>query len=67
MFEGFSDRLHSEVMNIAPEGSELRIISTVDRGIAPFRGASILSALSSFKWISKEMYAAQGAEALVCK
>eukprot|EP00806_Schmidingerella_arcuata_P001814 Macronucleus_2636.p1 GENE.Macronucleus_2636~~Macronucleus_2636.p1 ORF type:complete len:238 (+),score=95.57 Macronucleus_2636:1-714(+) len=63
MYEGLSDRLKTEVANLAPAGAEVRIIATADRKYAVWKGASTLASLSTFSasWISKEEYEEHGA------
>merc|ERR1719445_807028 len=63
MYEGISDRLKSELTNLAPPGSEIRIVATPDRKYAVWKGASTLASLSTFaaSWISKEEYEEHGA------
>ena len=63
MYEGIADRLKSEITNLAPAGSEVRIVATPDRKYAVWKGASTLASLSTFaaSWISKEEYEEHGA------
>jgi len=63
MYEGLADRLKAEIENLAPAGSEVRIIATQDRKYAVWKGASTLASLSTFSasWISKEEYDDHGA------
>ena len=63
MYEGITDRLKSELTNLAPNGSEIRLVATPDRKYAVWKGASTLASLSSFaaSWISKDEYDEHGA------
>ena len=53
MYEGIADRLKSEIANLAPAGSEIRIVAAPDRKYAVWKGASTLASLSTFaaSWI----------------
>jgi actin-related protein len=63
MYEGLADRLKSEIVSLAPAGSEIRVYAGADRKFAVWRGASTLSSLSTFSssWITKEDYEEHGA------
>ena len=63
MYEGISDRLKTEITNLAPDGSEIRIVASPDRKYAVWKGASTLASLSTFaaSWVSKEEYEEHGA------
>jgi actin-related protein len=63
MYEGLADRLKSEIVALAPAGSEIRVYAGADRKFAVWRGASTLSSLSTFSssWITKEDYEEHGA------
>lgn len=63
MYEGMAERLKAEIANLAPSGSEVRIIATNDRKFAVWKGASTLASLSTFaaSWITKEEYEEHGA------
>ena len=63
MYEGMADRLKTELINLAPAGSEVRIVATPDRKYAVWKGASTLASLSTFaaSWITKEEYDEHGA------
>ena len=63
MYEGISDRLKTEITNLAPDGSEIRIVASPDRKYAVWKGASTLASLSTFaaSWISKDEYEEHGA------
>ena len=58
MYEGIANRLSKEISNLAPAGSEVKIIATSDRKFAVWKGASTLASLSTFEasWITKEEY-----------
>jgi actin-related protein len=63
MYEGISDRLKSELVNLAPAGSEIRMVCQPDRKFAVWKGASTLASLSTFasSWITKADYEEHGA------
>ena len=63
MYEGIADRLKTELTNLAPAGSEIRIVASPDRKYAVWKGASTLASLSTFaaSWISKDEYDEHGA------
>ena len=63
MYEGLPERLKKELENLAPAGSEIKIIAPADRKYAVWKGASTLASLSSFSasWISAEEYQEHGA------
>ena len=63
MYEGLSDRIRSEISQLAPPGSEIRVVATPDRKFSVWKGASTLASLSTFgaSWISKEEYEEHGA------
>ena len=48
MYAGFADRLKSEISNLAPQFTEIKVIAPYDRKIAAWKGASIFSSLSTF-------------------
>jgi actin-related protein len=63
MFEGFSDRLTKNVMNLAPNTVNVKCISSPERKYSCWIGGSILGSLSSFKkmTVSKQEYKEYGA------
>ena len=63
MYEGLADRVKSEISQMAPAGSEVRVVATPDRKFSVWKGASTLASLSTFgaSWISKEEYEEHGA------
>lgn len=63
MYEGMPDRLKTELQNLAPAGTEIRIVASADRKYSVWKGASTLASLSTFaaSWISKEEYDEHGA------
>ena len=58
MYKGLPERLKNEIVNLAPSGAEIKVIASDDRKFAVWKGASIISSLSTFNasWISKEEY-----------
>ncbi len=69
MYEGLSDRLKSEIVSLAPPGSEIRVIASADRKFSVWKGASTLASLSTFdsSWITKEEYEEIGADVIARK
>ena len=63
MYEGMADRLKAELTELAPPGSEVRIVATPDRKFSVWKGASTLASLSTFgaSWITKDEYEEHGA------
>ncbi|KAA6366592.1 MAG: putative Actin, partial [Streblomastix strix] len=63
LFEGFSDRLHKEIADLAPNILKVIISASPDRKNAAWVGGSILASLSTFRdmCITKEEYNESGA------
>lgn len=55
MFEGFGERLYSEIGSLAPSTIKVKVIASPDRKYMVWRGGSTLSTLSTFSsmWITK--------------
>ncbi|CAF2765511.1 unnamed protein product [Rotaria sp. Silwood2] len=55
---GLTNRLHKEMIALAPQAAKIRIIAESERQYAVWLGGSILSSLSSFQkmWITKQDY-----------
>ena len=62
MFPGLKERLHKELVELVPEGVEIKIIAPPERRYSVWIGGSILASLKTFQkmWISKKEYAEQG-------
>lgn len=62
MFQGFGDRLLSEVKKLAPRDIKIRISAPPDRKFSTWIGGSVLASLATFKkmWVSKEEYDEDG-------
>jgi len=62
MFEGFGERVYSEIKKLAPEGTKVRIVCGGRREYQPWKGGSILAKLSSFSQacITKQAYYESG-------
>ena len=64
MFNGFSERFNKEIKALAPQlmKEEIKITANPDRNLIAWKGASILSTISSFqnRWITKEQYEEKG-------
>ena len=64
MFSGFSERFNKEIKALAPQSmkEEIKITANPDRNLVAWKGASILSTISSFqnRWITKEQYKEKG-------
>lgn len=58
MFDGFGDRLLSEVRKLAPRDTKIKIWAPPQRTLSTFIGGSILASLGTFKkmWITREEY-----------
>ena len=61
MFEGFEDRLKSEVMEIRKKG-KVQVVAPVERVYSTWIGGSILTCISSFNdnWILRQDYSEMG-------
>ena len=66
MYEGLADRLKNEIINLAPKSAEIRVIASVARKYATWRGASTFASQSTFasSWVTAEDYAEHGAAAI---
>ena len=63
MFEGFGDRLKSELIKLAPHFAEdFEILAPADRNLTVWKGASTFASLSTFasSLIAKAEYEEQG-------
>ena len=62
MFNGFADRMHKEMTNLAPSTMKCRVVAAPERKYSAWIGGSILASLSTFQqmWISKEEYDESG-------
>lgn len=58
MFNGFGERLYSEMKKLCPEKMKVKVIATPDRKYMVWKGGSTLSTLSTFgsMWITKADY-----------
>ncbi|CAF1243652.1 unnamed protein product [Rotaria sp. Silwood1] len=58
VMSGLVNRLHKEMIALAPHVTKIRVIAESERNIAVWLGGSILSSLSSFQrmWITKQDY-----------
>ena len=45
LYEGLSERLHAEILNLAPAGTDIRILFNNDKKYAAWSGASCFSIL----------------------
>uniref|UniRef100_A0A0N5ARY2 Actin-related protein n=1 Tax=Syphacia muris TaxID=451379 RepID=A0A0N5ARY2_9BILA len=66
MFQGFGDRLVTEVRKLAPKEVKIRISAPQERIFGTWIGGSILASLETFKrmWVSKKEYEDDGKKAL---
>jgi len=62
MFPGLADRLHKEIIGLAPSGMKVKTIAPPERKYSIWIGGSILASLSTFQqmWISKQEYDESG-------
>ena len=62
MFPGIADRMHKEILQLAPPGIKIRVSAPPERKYSVWIGGSILASLSSFKkmWITKKQYDESG-------
>jgi len=69
LFEGFGERLLSEVRKLAPRDTKIQIWAPPDRLVSTWMGGSILASLATFKkmWITKKEYDESGKSAIFRK
>jgi len=62
MFPGIADRMHKELLNLAPSNIKVKIIAPPERKYSVWIGGSILASLPVFQqmWISKQEYDESG-------
>ncbi|XP_014211325.1 beta-centractin [Copidosoma floridanum] len=65
-FEGFGDRLLSEIRKMSPKDIKIRISAPQERLYSTWIGGSILASLDTFKkmWVSKREYDEEGRRAI---
>jgi actin beta/gamma 1 len=58
MFPGIAQRLHKEMVKLAPSAMKIKLIAPPERKYSVWIGGSILGSLSTFRqmWISKDEY-----------
>lgn len=66
LFQGFGDRLLSEVKKLAPKDVKIRISAPQERLYSTWMGGSILASLDTFRkmWVSKKEYEDEGAKVI---
>lgn len=69
LFDGFGDRLLSEVRRLAPRDTKIKIWAPPDRILSTWIGGSILASLATFKkmWVTKKDYEEGGKNAIYRK
>lgn len=69
LFDGFGDRLLSEVRRLAPRDTKIKIWAPPDRILSTWIGGSILASLATFKkmWVTKKEYEENGKNAIYRK
>jgi len=62
MYAGIADRMHKELINLAPSSMKIKIVAPPERKYSVWIGGSILASLSTFQnmWISKGEYDESG-------
>jgi actin-related protein len=62
MFPSFDERIRSEIINIAPIGTRIKVIANPERKYSTWYGGSMLASLSTFQemWITKAEYEESG-------
>jgi len=62
MFPGLNERLHKEIVALAPMSTKVNIIAPPERKYSVWIGGSIMASLSTFQqiWMSKEEYDESG-------
>jgi len=63
MFPGITDRMHKELVLLAPNTMKVKIVAPPERKYSVWIGGSILASLTSFQsmWITKQEYLEAGA------
>jgi len=58
MFPGIADRMHKELVSLAPHTMRIKIVAPPERKYSVWIGGSILASLQSFKsmWITKQEF-----------
>jgi len=69
LFDGFGDRLLSELRRLSPRDTKIKIWAPPERILSTFIGGSILASLATFKrmWLTKKEYEEQGHSGLYRK
>lgn len=62
MYPGMADRMHKEIVGLAPSSMKVKIVAPPERKYSVWIGGSILASLSTFQqmWISKQEYDESG-------
>jgi actin-related protein len=62
MFTGLADRLHKELLMLAPNTMKIKIVAPPERKYSVWIGGSILASLTSFQnmWVTKQEYLEAG-------
>ena len=62
MYDGIGDRIHKDIVALAPPTMKIKIIAAPERKYSVWIGGSILASLSTFQemWISKQEYDESG-------
>ena len=62
MYEGLADRLRLELLDLAPPGTEIKVMAGADRKFAGWKGASTFASLTTYSScvITKEDYEEHG-------
>jgi len=66
LFQGFGDRLLSEVRKLAPRDTKIRIFAPQERLFSTWIGGSILASLATFSrmWVTRREYSEAGKNAI---
>ncbi|MDH5644828.1 MAG: actin family protein [Candidatus Heimdallarchaeota archaeon] len=66
MFPGLKERLHKELVNLVPEGVDVKVVAPPERRYSVWIGGSILASLKTFNkmWVTKKEYADSGPKAV---
>merc|ERR1712159_452917 len=69
LFQGFQNRLASEVQRFSPEQVRAKVLAPNERMFSVWIGGSILGSLTTFRqmWISADEYHEQGPQVVHCK
>ena len=66
LFEGLGERLHAELLSLAPAGTDIRLLFNTDKRTSVWIGASIFASLPTMTkfWVTKRDFDEYGGSAI---